>query len=164
MVVTWQPVPTAPAPFSAYWVWDGANVSLACFVASHVSVAAQFTVDANTGSWASEGVPAQVLIPDQWLIAGVNTPVVPLLVQLLVAPQPPQGVPFIISFPGKVAFDKATGVTENVQLFLNGLGRATMAAVADGVGNSFSGVAQPASGTAVMLRGVTSGKTASTTA
>jgi hypothetical protein len=160
--VTWQPVPTAPAPFSAYWVWDGANVSLACFVASHVSVAAQFTVDANTGSWASEGVPAQVLIPDQWLIAGVNTPVVPLSVQPLVAPAPPQTVAFVITISGgKIAFDKATGVTESVQLFLNGIGRATMMFVADGVGNSFPGVGQPASGTAVTLKGATSGKTAS---
>jgi hypothetical protein len=103
------------------------------------------------------GVVTPAHAPDQWLVLGSDVGVTPLLVQPIVAPDVPQTVAFVISVaPLKVLYSKETGVTENVLLFVNGTGRSTQPNVADGEGYSFSVSVAP--GSAVMLKGATTGK------
>jgi hypothetical protein len=153
----WQPVPEVPAPWAPYWLWDGAVVRAGFFAPSHSVVVGQFVVDDTTGAMTPAGVVTPAHAPDQWLVLGSDVGVTPLLVQPIVAPDVPQTVAFVISVaPLKVLYSKETGVTENVLLFVNGTGRSTQPNVADGEGYSFSVSVAP--GSAVMLKGATTGK------
>jgi len=153
----WQPVPAAPTPWAPYWLWDGAAVRAGFFAPSHSVVVGQFVVSDTTGAMTPAGVVVPAHAPDQWLVVGSDVGVTPLLVQPIVAPDQPQTDAFVISVaPLRVTYSKETGVTETVQLFVNGQGRSTQAAIADGEGY-FIGISIPP-GSTVMLKGATSGK------
>jgi hypothetical protein len=159
----WQPVPDAPTPWAPYWLWDGAVVRAGFFAPSHSVVVGQFVVDDTTGAMTPSGVVTPAHAPDQWLVMGSDVGVTPLLVQPIVAPDVPQTAAFVISVaPLKVLYSKETGVTENVLLYVNGQGKSTQPNVADGEGYTISVSVAP--GSAVMLKGATSGKSVTVTA
>ncbi len=159
----WQPVPAAPTPWAPYWLWDGASVRAGFFAPSHSVVVGQFVVDDTTGAMTPAGVVTPAHAPNQWLVMGSDVAVTPLSVQPIVAPDVPQMDAFVMAIaPLRVTYSKETGVTENVLLYVNGAGRSTQTAVADGEGYFFGISITP--GSVVMLKGATSGKSVTVTA
>lgn len=162
---SWQPLPAAPQPNVPFWVWDGAAVSLATFSPAHSVITGTFTIDDATGAVSPSGIADTAHEAASWRVVGSRVPVVPLLMQGGQQAQPdrPQTVAFAITLTNRINYDKVTGVTENVQLYVGGAGRATQDAVADGPGYFFGGVGVPPAGTTIELKGVTSGLTSTIT-